>query len=355
MQLTKKQKKAAEKEAAKLEAEAGGAESPAGVSANDPRLIWQGPAQIEEEKKGKLKFVKSHAVVYDGGLDTVAGWRPRLEIFRKPKDKDAGKEPMHTIDLNGAIVSPDVDEVKGQTVFSLHDANGAPLIKLKTLRKSKAEVDEWTDRIKSVAQPTETFLKAADFAKEEAEAVAAEAAAAKEMEDIVVAQGILQQAEDRVTELRMELADNEGLKAEHGDDPTLLDAIVADIERIEGELRDAEAAVTHAKSELQREMAEAAAAEEVAHKERAEAEEAQEHFNKARTAADEQHAASQEQLSTQHENRAMGVGGSTKIDEISLAPDERRAYLQWLFQHRYDEEKRGSIETSQVELLLYVH
>jgi DNA repair exonuclease SbcCD ATPase subunit len=258
------------------------------------------------------------------------------------------------MDLNGALVGPDKEEDKGRTVFSVLDANGTLLVKLKALKKTDDEMKEWTARIESVAHPSETFNAAAAFSKEEEEALAAEAAAAKEMEDIVVAQDVLKQAEDKVEELKVELADVENLKQEAADDPALLVEIVADIDRLSRELSEAEAAVAHAKSDLQREIEEAATAEKIAHKERAEAEEAQENYSKVRTAAEEQHAAARQHMLAQREEQRAGVVGSTVFDELPQVPEERRSYLQWLFQHKYDEENRGSIETSLVEQVLCV-
>lgn len=318
-------------------------------------MIWEGGVQTaEEDKKGKVKWLKTFAVVYDGGEDTEAGWRPRLEIYEKEKDRKDAAKALQTMDLSGAVVGPDVEEDKGRSVFSVLGVDGTVLLKLKAFKKSQGEVDDWTARIESVAQPSETFRAAAASSKEEAEAAAAEAAAAKEKEDIVVAQGALKQAEDKVEELKVELADVENLKQEAAEDPTLLAEIEADIERISRELSEAEAAVAHAKSELEREEAEAAAAEAIARKERAEAEEARETYSKVRTAAEEEHAVAQKQLLAQRQEEVTGGGRSLGLEELSRVPEDRRAYLQWLFQHKYDEEQRGSIETSQVERLLCV-
>ena len=202
-----------------------------------------------------------------------------------------------------------------------------------------------------VATPSETFIAAGALTKEEDEARAAEAKAEKEAQDIVAAQASLEEKEALLAALMIELADMEEVQKTVGDDPDTAAEVASEMTRLTAEVAAAQAAVGQANVDLQREVAEAAEAADDAARERAEADEAKETFSKARTAADEQHAVSQLELTTQREAEAATRGPD--LEDLPPAPEDRRGYLLWLFEHKYDHEHRGSIETEQVEHLLY--
>ena len=147
-----------------------------------PKKTWDGPVHIvDAAKQGKWK--KAHAVVFDGGADFAAGWRPRLEIYGSKKEATPGKKSAPAAaahQLAGATVVEDYKEKK-EVVFKVQDASGAELIKFKEKEK---EFGLWRARIAGVSKPDEAFEAAGAASKEEAEALAAEEAARKEQEDI---------------------------------------------------------------------------------------------------------------------------------------------------------------------------
>ena len=158
--------------------------SSGGMTAEDkgPKKTWDGPVHIvDAAKQGKWK--KAHAVVFDGGADFGAGWRPRLEIYGSKKEATPGKKSAPAAaahQLAGATVVEDYREKK-EVVFKVQDASGAELIKFKEKEK---EFGAWRARIAGVSKPDEAFEAAGAASKEEAEALAAEEAARKEQEDI---------------------------------------------------------------------------------------------------------------------------------------------------------------------------
>ena len=277
------------------------------------------------------------------------GRRPRLDVFASKKE--LGKETLHTFPLNDATVAEAGTEKK-DTLFTVQDAAGAALLKMKVpTKKAPDEIKAWQARVTKVATPSETYIAAGALTKEEDEAKAAEAKAEKEAQDIVAAQDSLQEKEAALEALKIELVDTEEAQKLVGDDPDTADEVAAEMARLTVEVTAAQAAVEQANVDLQREMAEAAVAAEDAQRERAEADEAKETFSKARTAADEQHVVAQLELAAQQEAEASTRG--LALENLPPGPEERRGYLLWLFEHKYDHANRGSIETEQVEHLLY--